>query len=404
MNKEIWNEQIRQDILEEIKEYLYLYLFKETKITNVYSSIKKLFNLNDTDILTLKKIHFLLSLQVKDFIEILPQLIRNLTHSTNKEKIKSIGRIQGQINWNKTYKKRFEQGYNDKSLYICNLRQKQYDLPENQLLKYLLKNILEILNTLHIKEKVDIDYWQDTIKNEYIIIKHINKNIHLQNITDISHIPPKILEKTIKNRNNLYQTVAKCYKLYESLFIKNNKQELITLIEKQILKPLNNNQLYEIYIFFNLINNFNNEHLKIGLLHPKNDYTAKIRKNNKTINIYYQHTPNEFKTKSKYNKLNYYYDLQITTKQPDIIIEYEENNKKTYRIIEIKRTKDPNYIRQSIYKVYGYLKDYEEIQLKKQYPAILIIWDGIKIEKEIKNQELIILTRKEFLKYKEKIL
>lgn len=405
---DIWDKTTKHNILFSIQNNLYLYLFKEAQ-KNLEYGIEGLFNLNENDINILKQIHFLLSPQVKKLIKLLPHLIRNLSHSTNIEKIESTGIIQGQINWNKTYNKRYQMGYDNKSLFICNSTHKQYNLVENQVLKYILNIIIQIIQSLDIKgleenfDKKETKYWQDEIIGIYKIVKNTRKNIKFQDITIPKHIKPKMLQKTYNNRNILYKDVVKCYQLYDSIFIENNQEELIDLVKHQILEPMNNDKLYEIYIFFKLIEPLDKNYLKLGLLRPNNDYTARYKTDNKIINIYYQIKPEIFKNKSNYKQLTNFYNFKFFSKRPDIIIEYIINNKKSYKILEIKRTKDPSYIVTSIYKILSYIKDYEKIELNN--PNILIVWDGIEIiNDEAYNKELTIMNNKEFLKNRDKIL
>jgi len=137
-------------ILEDIKEFLQLYLFKGNVSLND-DVVEELFELSHEDLITLKTVHFLLSDEIRKLIKILPQLIRNLAHSTQKETENIKGNIHGKINWKLTIKERYSQGFNDKSLFTCNPPSKYYDLEENQLLKYLDSKDLNI--ALDIKGK-----------------------------------------------------------------------------------------------------------------------------------------------------------------------------------------------------------------------------------------------------------
>jgi hypothetical protein len=45
--------------------------------------------------------------------------------------------------------------------------------------------------------------------------------------------------------------------------------------------------------------------------------------------------------------------------------------------VEVKRTRDPQYIADSIYKVLGYLADFEGVFAGQEGPrALLLLWDG----------------------------
>ena len=398
-NEDIWSDKTYNDILFEIKEYLQLYLFKDARIDSQLT-IGQLFSLDEDNFLILKKLHFLISDEVTQFVKALPYLMRNLSHSTNKEEIETHGKIIGQINWNHTLKQRMDTGLKDKSLFVCNTNKKLYDLPENRLLKYILNKIINFIKDIsitHPQEYMEeITNYHDYLNNIYLISNKTVKDIHLKNVELPRYITTKTVTKTIKSHNNLYEYLVKSYQLYEKLFINYDNTILLELLDKHVLIPTNKDVLYEVYILFKIMDCINHDSLDVGLLKSGNDYIIRAEFNDKLVNIYYQHLPEYFK-ENNLKKLKTYYDLELYNKRPDIIIEYVKNNKKTYKIIEIKRTQDPDYIRDSIYKVFGYLKDYEEIPLVK--PNILVVWNGIKLlkEDELDKQDILILNHEEFL-------
>ena len=80
---------------------------------------------------------------------------------------------------------------------------------------------------------------------------------------------------------------------------------------------------------------------------------------------------------SKNKDIFEYYDPNVSLRRPDIILKISKGNKKFYRLIEVKRTKDRNYIVDSVYKVLGYLNDFEWCFKKTNNPqGVLVIWDG----------------------------
>ena len=75
-------------------------------------------------------------------------------------------------------------------------------------------------------------------------------------------------------------------------------------------------------------------------------------------------------------------------------------------LFEVKNTDNKNYIRDSIYKVMGYLNDFEgdenEKYLTEKYPIILVTFDGITQEDiDYENEKIVICNNDEFKKYLE---
>lgn len=378
-----WNKKDRKAVIDHIKPSLYRYFFREA-LHNLEVALKEL-NLSEADLNYLKTVHFLLSPQVKSLIKELPKLVRNLSHSTHKEVVEYRGIVRGRIDWNLTLKERYSQGFNDPSLFICQPTIKMYDLPENQLLKFILWKIRSLTEAieLSIPEKLiepeEWQSWMDKIIAQYFKIKNISKNVYFQQISTPSHIKPKMIYKAYRNRNNAYDNVAECYELYEKLFITNDQEVLRELIEKQIFEPLNNDKLFEIYVLIKLLDVLDSSEgiLELGLFKPGQNYTARYASGDLEICVLYQKMPFKFMEYSKNKDIFEYYDPNVSLRRPDIILKISKGNKKFYRLIEVKRTKDRNYIVDSVYKVLGYLNDFEWCFKKTNNPqGVLVIWDG----------------------------
>lgn len=407
----------RDLILNEINEFLYLYLFKGNIETISDVEIENLFNLTQDDFTLIKVVYFLLSDELKDLIKILPILIRNLSHSTKKETKEYKGVIKGHIDWNNTIKQRLSKQFDDKSLFVCHPPSKFYDLEENQLLKFLLRKIiylkreyLEFYNSDNIIniETDETDDWQIIIDTNFFISEKVLKKVYFDEITTIDTVTTKHLRKSYKNRNPLYHKVARAFILYEDLFILNNIDVLKDLLEKKIIQTFDDNKLYELYILFNLIKMLP-ENKELKLLYEDNDYVVESLIEDYIIRIYYQKTPSILKNDSKYLDILDNYQINKKVKSPDIIIEFEKDNDLFYRLIEVKNSDDSKYIRDSLYKVIGYYNDFKgenNSNFTDNYPVVLVMWSGIMLNDDYDpfNDEIIILNRLEFLNYLKKLI
>ena len=401
--KGCWTTSDRDLVLNYVKPNLYRYLFKEA-LPNLEYHLKSLTGLSEEELHLLKIIHFLLSPTVKDLLEELPNILRNLSHSTQKEVIECRGIIRGKIDWNLTYKERFSQGFNDPSLFICKPASKMYDLPENQLLKFILWKIRSLTESINLEVpeelilKEEWDNWNEIISSRHFKSKNYSKNIYFQNISMPRFIKPKTLQKAKTHRNKSYQKVAACYELYEDLFLIKDESRIRELIEKQILEPLNNDKLFEIYVLFKLLNVLEHRpgQLNIGLLKSNLRYTAEYVEDDNYVRIFYQQMPEEFSINSKNKDIFENYSLNVSLRRPDILLEIKKNGLKSYLIIEVKRSKSRDYIVDSVYKVLGYLYDFEKCFKNSENPqGILAVWDNITIKNRSKSlkQPVLILKR-----------
>ncbi len=387
-------------IYDEIKEFIHYYLFSGEVSTNFTIKVQDL--------------HFLLSDEVRDLIQILQYLLRNLSHSTQNKKEEFNGIVRGRIDWNATLKTRYSKGYNDPSLFACSPPSKFYDLEENQLLKFVLKKIIGLKNnyldfvdyTKNDEENpFDVENlskekdWYEIVGNNYKMAKKTLRKVYFDDISDVKLIKAKHIRKAFKNRNVLYHRVAKAFMLYEDLFINEDIELLKELVEHRLIRATNPNKLYEIYIFYSIVKMLPSPELR--LLHGGNDYsTCDVLEDGTKVTVHYQYLPKPLQEVSQYAEILRNYNIQWAYRAPDIILEFEKDGKITYRIIEVKNSSSTNYVRDSVYKVMGYYKDFERI------PVVLVTWGGIRIKNDYDpfGDSIIVLNRKEFLDSLDKLI
>lgn len=388
-NKKKWKS--REKVLNYLKPQLWRILYKESQ-ANIEHQLEKITGLTSEELLILKRVNFLLSDEVKELLNILPYLMRNLAHSTRKETIECRGMVRGRIDWGLTIKERYSRGYNDPSLFMCKPASKMYDLPENQLLKFILSEIVDFgenieylpVLTEDVLDENEVDYYVDTIQSRRSAVRKILKHVQFHNITLTPFVRPKTLQRTRNHRNHNYRPVVKCYELYENIFITNNADALKKLIEKQLLEPLNDDKLFELYILFKVLEKLEQKggKLSLGLLKPgkkPTHYIAQYHDENETINVYYQKMPGGCWKGSEYKDIFKFYNLNVSSRRPDIILEFVEAD--SYRLIEVKRTNKRDYIVDSVYKVIGYLSDFRKcFPDKKAQDGVLVVWKGINIK------------------------
>lgn len=133
----------REILLNEISDNFVQYLMKG----DLSSFTKKIDpNLNINNIRTLLKIHFVLTeneknganLGVIDFVADLNEKIKRLKTTVKSDLEIFKGKIVGRVNWKKTITKRNK--YNPDT-FICERREKDYNIPENLILKRMLQII-----------------------------------------------------------------------------------------------------------------------------------------------------------------------------------------------------------------------------------------------------------------------
>ena len=415
------NEENKDHYISEMIEYLYIYLYKGN-ISFKSEDIIHLFNLSKEELTTLKAVHFLLSCEIRKLFINMPHLLRNLAHSTNREDVEYRGIIRGNINWNKTIKTRISQGFNDSSLFVCSPPLKHYDLDENKILKFLLREIVSLfedsLDFINSKES-NLDFsklyninesWHDLA--DYIYQQSIItlRNVYLNDVEDVEDISAFALDKAFTHRNPLYHDVAKAYELYEKLFIMDDLECLKELIEKQVLAVSDNDTLYELYIFAKMIKYLeevsldNSFEISIYYKDHNNPVVGKLNDGNE-VKIWYQNVPQTFSDNSLYLKLTQdkKYGFKTAVRRPDLIVEVIKEGISYFRIVEVKNSSKDKYMRNSFYKILGYCRDFKGVNFTNSIPFVLVDWNGSEISKDDENiifnqEKIIVLNKREFEK------
>ncbi len=208
-----------RQLLEEIKNELVNYL-RQGKI-NVNPFLEKLaINQKIQNIHQLLRYHFVLLPGIISFIRDLPVAIRRLKKSTQFSETRTLGQIHGRVNWQKTFYLNNAVYGNELVEFIVGEKKKDFDIPENRVLKQFLSEIINILEELKSNfEKETYSWLKDWFGspvssphelNQYERFKKLfYKNIYLRRIPrEEEQIPSDILRKVRQSRQKIYRDAA----------------------------------------------------------------------------------------------------------------------------------------------------------------------------------------------------
>ncbi len=171
----------------------------------------------------LLRINFALRDDVVSFIEELPNRIRRIKTVTvqNHEVVK--GQITGKVDWGRTIKSRYTQNPMDKTHFIVDRIEKNYNIPEN----IVLKEFLFIINTIIFHDvwpAIENKYpWlSDMIKEKRLkdVVETIYfKNIYVCRITEEEHreVSERMIANALRSRNSLYRDAASLLLIYRKM-------------------------------------------------------------------------------------------------------------------------------------------------------------------------------------------
>jgi hypothetical protein len=382
-----WSEEQHKQISEYASEHLWRYIQQNASLINREKTFLDITGLSNRNLEKLTQIHFLLSEDVHVFVnETAPSILSRLSKSSTKETVTLRGKIKGKVMWSKTVTSRYASG-GDPSLFVCQQRSSVFDLPENRVFLYVLKQIQHFaVNILGSKVTDNIE-WEIKNKEKWSSIIHsigvqsakLLRNPFVREISDIYNLSEKVIQETEKARGTSYSELAETAR---SLY-KSTQQPMDFLYQKlstHLLLPLNQDVLYEIAVLYKII-----EHTKekgwsektINLIGGGSKIISRFRKKNVVMNIHYQSLPQNFYGNSKYKDMMNHYSIDAGFRRPDIILEWiRADGERRYCIVEVKRSENRTYLIDGLYKLLGYIKDFEEVfSGTPDSKGILVGWD-----------------------------
>lgn len=264
-------------------------------------------NLNIDDVRKLLRIHFALTKSddpenpgVIDFLEKLPQRIRRIKTTVSHRKNRFDGEIRGRICWKSTIGMRFREYPDDKTTYICKQREKNFDIPENLILKKLLRIIYEIISE-DLKVAIEQKYgWvKEWFADDESLIKILNdvffRNIYLRRITLVQEeITPRMISNAKKSRKPLYREAAHLLeRFYQLMNYDLNEREVRELLENTFIKPEKTEVLFEFYWAIKIVKAFQEEspdRLAFKLLEPGSSVVAEWEHGDYRYKLYHDST------------------------------------------------------------------------------------------------------------------
>ncbi|MMZ58950.1 hypothetical protein D1872_209500 [compost metagenome] len=398
-----WSKEIHQEIVCTVSGQLWRFIQNNASLSTSSEEIfLELTKLSPRNFRILLDTHFILSPEVQKLVyETAPTVLNRLSKASVREIHTKRGEIKGQIQWGRTYTTRYSNGL-DPSLFVYSQRSSVFDLPENRVLLFLLKQVYAVSHSISDAEveEEQLEFSSQEKKKwgctALLLTKKCSellRNPYIRKISELHDLSEQLIESTERARGAMYSELAVAakkfyqYKNYPTSFLKEK-------LSNQILEPLDRNTLYEIAVLFSVINSARNTgwtEKKVRLIGSGSNVISVSEKNGVTLKVYYQGVPKEFTFASKYSKLMRKYGLSDKLRRPDIILEWEKNQIKKYCIIEVKRSKNRQYLVDGAYKLFGYLKDYESfLGTTLQPQGILVGWAGIKEQPAVHGEEVYI--------------
>lgn len=157
--------------------------------------------------------------------ESLARILRQLNSRTEREHIESQGRVRGKVIWPATLKQRYTGGY-DPTRFVCRESRRQFDTPENQLLRYLIETIWQAIPLVPATIRTGACYYPATnqvsqidvaerLKKMQDLLLLFRKHGQLQLVTLPDVVTEEQLWRAERSKMAEYGLVARLYRRYE---------------------------------------------------------------------------------------------------------------------------------------------------------------------------------------------
>ena len=207
---------------------------------------------------TLVRLHFILRPDIVEFVEELPKRLRQVKTQTENVSNTARGRIDGRIDWNKTYRERYSKHPGDSSLFVCENRSENYDIDENIVLKRLLAVIYDTLTECREYLRVDYEWvtdrWKENLELADTMTDIFERNVHVTRIRAPAEYEPtrRMIERAADSRSDLYREAASLLTDYrESL--RGDEAAILELLETTAITPDDDETLLELFVLFRYI-------------------------------------------------------------------------------------------------------------------------------------------------------
>lgn len=334
-------------------------------------------------------LHFILTEDVICFIKELSSHLRGVRTETETVSKTQRGTVNGHINWSSTIKKRHSQNPNDTSLFVCDNRSEDYDIPENIVLKRLLSVIYTTLRESEEYLRGEYEWVKETWRGNEELINELNqiveRNVHVRRIREPDSYEPteRMLTTAENSRQVVYREAANLLRK-RTEYKAGNEDALRELLDETAITPDDDHTLFELFVLFRFVSTL--EDIRDGELEFKTMATDRqevVRfEGAKDIVLYHDNSARDRnlsfvsdvsdsgeESLSRTEKVqtvarqvaNEYFserDFQNHTGRPDVIVMEvidEDASQREYLITEVKNSTNTDTIRRGIKETVEYL-------------------------------------------------
>jgi hypothetical protein len=349
----------------------------------------------------LRRLHFGLSEMAGAFLTVhVPNFLRFTPSSTEHVVEDRAGPPRARIDWARTLARRSQSGF-DAGRFVTRPVERTSDSSAARLVGYMARLIAENADRLK-GAKIP----QAAAHEIEELGRLATRQLGILQGRGV-RVPSKLTGREVAHlRRTSREDVRSAILLFDlhvQLMENANENILRDLLKRRHMAPENLDDLFEVWGLLTFVQLHLEEgwilqqaHLIGGDHDPKRPRFT-LEKDGAAAEIFFQTVPAEMVKVSTYKELFANYDLPVAIRRPDISLKLTVDEQPRHMIVEVKRTSDPGYITDSVYKTIGYISDFKRALGPGTPLAILLVWEGVSpINDDAATMPLVIKTAEQF--------
>lgn len=322
------------------------------------------------------KLYFLVSPTLVAFVEdSLPKLLRALSHGSQARVVDSRGTVRGHLQWGATLRGRLTSKI-DSGTFVVSQRFRSADIPENRLVRAVLEQVRAAAATVRsalgisgVPTKVDGSRsLQQLILDLDRATREALHHPYLRDVASVA-VTSQMRQAARRRRGVGYKQAATLERRLAEVRA-SPLFALAALAQDCWLAPVSDDDLFELYVLVKVVDEIEGGLgfslvRQYGLVRRDRDAVAEVEdKKGRRIIIYADQGMQNLVEDSEYvGILREYEDFKdgAAHRRPDIALRYRAKGVDRVMLLEMKRSDDSPYLRNGLYKVLGYLRDFDEL-------------------------------------------
>lgn len=381
-DERFWTNEIRTTVIERVGHKVWGYLHGYSRQVDYRSILDGLGKLRHGDFDRLVAQRVLLQSKVRRFVEIDGHdLLRALAKSTEIVLQSGHGTLRGPIDWQQTFAMRALLGSLEGPVFVWRSAERRYDLPENRLLKLLIRRLDAACDRVLSggQDQIRPTSWRRSVVETKGLCAAILAHALMRQVADVEVLAPTAWTRSRNHRIEGYRTAADLLEWLDGAY---ERQSQINreLLSRDFLVPLDDDTLFELFVLTKLIDALVAEDWRLTSLrtiHGVGGPLFAFKKDDARCYLRYQSVPDQLAESSHYKKLLESASIDPTTRRPDIVVVMSRQDTQWTGLVEVKLSERRQYMLDGIYKVLAYMRDFAQILDQRSGPkAILVTWNG----------------------------